>query len=68
MPKFKIASMPKNPLFFFDINQYEKASKLMQKLRDANYQYLEKETKCWIIMQEGYMLMLNKNYLDAEKN
>ena len=52
---------------YFDTHQYEKADKLMKKLHDENYQYLESESKCWIIMQEGYLLMQNKKYPEAEK-
>ena len=52
---------------YFDTHQYEKADKLMKKLHDENYQYLESESKCWIIMQEGYLLMQNKKFPEAEK-
>ena len=39
----------------------------MKELHDANYKYLKSDAKCWIIMQEGYLLMQDKKYVEAEK-
>ena len=52
---------------YFDILEYEKASKLMIELEQSNYEYLSPEDKSFLIMQEGYLLMLKKKYADAEK-
>lgn len=52
---------------YFDTRQYEKASRLMQELASENYRYLSIDNKAWIIMQEGYLLMLNKKYIAAEQ-
>ncbi len=52
---------------YFDTRQYEKASRLMQELASENYKYLRLDSKAWIIMQEGYLLMLNKKYMAAEQ-
>ncbi len=52
---------------YFDTRQYEKASRLMQELASENYKYLRLDSKAWIIMQEGYLLMLNKKYIAAEQ-
>ena len=52
---------------YFDTHEYEKASKLMKELYDANYKYLLSDAKCWIIMQEGYLLMKDKKYAESEK-
>ena len=52
---------------YFDTHEYEKASKLMKELHDANYKYLLSDAKCWIIMQEGYLLMKDKKYAASEK-
>lgn len=51
---------------YFDIHQYKKASILMKELEKSNYAYLDLENKSFIIMQEGYLLMLNKQYEKAE--
>ncbi|WP_336732985.1 helix-turn-helix transcriptional regulator [Chryseobacterium sp. VD8] len=52
---------------YFDTHQYEKALLVMNGLKKDNYAYLPPTTKAWVIMQEGYIYMLHKNYSEAEK-
>lgn len=52
---------------YFDTNDYQKAANLMTVLVKNNYQYLEQADKAWIVMQEGYLQFLDKNYTLAEK-
>jgi DNA-binding CsgD family transcriptional regulator len=51
---------------YFDTHEYKKASELMQDLYASNYKYLDSDSKAWIIMQEGYLLFINKRYVEAE--
>lgn len=52
---------------FFDTQDYQKAEVLMSQLRRLEYKHLTTETKSWLIMQEGYINMLKKDYQKAEK-
>lgn len=52
---------------YFDTRQYAAALKLMDQLRENNYKYLNVEQKTLIIMQEGFLFFLDKNYAEAEK-
>lgn len=52
---------------YFDTHEYDLAESLMQELYNSKYQYLDLETKAWIVMQEGYLLFLDKKYQEAEK-
>lgn len=52
---------------YFDTHEYDFAKKLMKELFDSKYHYLNLETRAWIIMQEGYLLFLDKKYAEAEK-
>jgi DNA-binding CsgD family transcriptional regulator len=52
---------------YFDTHEYDKAKILMQELYNSKYQFLDLETKAWIVMQDGYLQFLNKKYEDAEK-
>ena len=52
---------------YFDTKDYKTAFVLINQLKSSNYKYIPIETKAWIVMQEGYILMLNKKYLEAEK-
>ena len=52
---------------YFDTHQYAVALKLMDELRENNYKYLSVEQKTLIIMQEGFLFFLDKNYAEAEK-
>lgn len=52
---------------YFDQHQYGKASKLMKELAQSNYAGLDNDDKTFIIMQEGYLLLLKQKYAEAEK-
>ena len=52
---------------YFDTHEYKKASILMEDLAASNYKYIDAYSKAWIIMQEGYLLFLNKKYAEADK-
>lgn len=52
---------------YFDTHEYEKANVLMKELSETDYAYLHSDDKVWVIMQEGYLLMQNKQYLESEK-
>lgn len=52
---------------YFDTHDYSKAKILMQELQNSKYQFLDLDTKAWIVMQDGYLQFLNKKYEDAEK-
>ena len=51
---------------YFDIQKYKEAATLMEELKNSNYNYLELETTAYIIMQDGYLDFLNKNYSSSE--
>lgn len=52
---------------YFDTREYKKAALLMKELSDADYALLNSDDKAWVIMQEGYLLMLDKKYSESEK-
>lgn len=54
-------------LVYFDIHNYKEASLLMTDLAKSNYKYLNDEYQSKIIMQEAYLLYLDKKYDEAEK-
>lgn len=51
---------------YFDQHFYDKASLLMKDLEKSNYAKLDDEDKSFIIMQEGYLAFLNKDFKTAE--
>ena len=50
---------------YFDNHEYDKAAKLLVLLRKDGYKYLTAGTKSWLIMQDGYLKMLDKKYDEA---
>lgn len=54
-------------LAYFDIHNYAESSLLMKELAKSNYKYLNDEYQSKIIMQEAYLLYLDKKYNEAEK-
>ncbi|MEO7976545.1 helix-turn-helix transcriptional regulator [Flavobacterium sp.] len=52
---------------YFDTNDYRKAEALIVHLRKLQFKHLSISTKSWIIMQDGYIKMLHKEYLKAEQ-
>ena len=52
---------------YFDTQDYPKAEALIVKLRKLNFKHLSIPTQSWIIMQDGYIKMLNKDYVKSEQ-
>ena len=52
---------------YFDTREYKKAQILMNELALADYKYISPDDKSWIVMQEGYLFFLDKNYIESEK-
>lgn len=52
---------------YFDTQNYKKAESLILHLRNLNFQYLSVSTKSWIIMQDGYIKMLDGKFKESEK-
>ena len=51
---------------YFDINQYQKADSVMRILAKADFRYIDLENKSKLVMQQGYLLFLGKDYPAAE--
>jgi DNA-binding CsgD family transcriptional regulator/predicted transposase YbfD/YdcC len=52
---------------YFDNHQYEESEKIMRKIALENYKSLTTIDKAYLIMQQGYVSFLKKNYVDSEK-
>lgn len=52
---------------YFDTQEYIKAEALIKKLRKLNFKHLTIPVKSWIVMQDGYIKMLNKEYNLSEQ-
>ncbi len=52
---------------YFDTQNYKQAAKLIEALKKRNYRYLSVATKSWLIMQDGYIKMLNGEYIKSEQ-
>ena len=52
---------------YFDTQNYKKAIDLMNELAKVNYKFIDLKDKCWILMQEGFILYLDKKYAEADK-
>lgn len=52
---------------YFDIQKYKESALLMNELKKTNYKNLDLGTTAYIVMQDGYLDFLNKNYQLAEK-
>ena len=52
---------------YFDTQDYPKAEALITQLRKLNFKHLSIPTQSWIIMQDGYIKMLNKDYAKSEQ-
>ena len=52
---------------YFDTQDYPKAEALIIQLRKLNFKHLTIPTQSWIIMQDGYIKMLNKDYAKSEQ-
>ncbi len=62
----KSTIMAEKSFVYFDTQNYEKASELIRELRVSNFEFLEDKVKAWVIMQEGYISMLNRAFNKAE--
>lgn len=51
---------------YFDIQDYKKADAIMQKLADADYQYLSDDDKSKLFVQQGYIAFTANNFKEAE--
>lgn len=51
---------------YFDIHQYYQSNELMQQLRKTGYQHLTGEQQSFLVMQQGYLEMLNFNFAASE--
>lgn len=47
---------------YFDTQAYKQADQIMNELEKTNYDYLTQENKAMLIMQQGYLRFLNKDY------
>lgn len=52
---------------YFDIKKYEKSSEVMKHIASQKYAHVIPEDQAYILMQEGYLFVLNKDYDSAEK-
>lgn len=50
----------------FDTHEYKKADSLMSLLEESDFQYINLENKSKLVMQQGYLLFLRKQYSQAE--
>lgn len=53
---------------YFDLQQFERAKQFMKDLEAAGYQYLSAKQRVFLYTQEGYFLMKDKEYDEAEKS
>lgn len=51
---------------YFDTHAYEQADRLMAELERTNFKYLTQENKAKLIMQQGYLRFLRKEYASAQ--
>ena len=52
---------------YFDTQDYPKAEALINHLRKLQFKHISVPAKSWIIMQDGYIKMLNKDYVKSEQ-
>lgn len=52
---------------YFDTQDYKKSEVLITHLRNLNFMHLSIPTKSWIIMQDGYIKMLDEKFNESEK-
>ncbi|MBD2755601.1 helix-turn-helix transcriptional regulator [Spirosoma validum] len=62
-----IASIRSEEAFvYFDTHEYKKASRLMALLEKSGFKHISLENQSKLVMQQGYLLFLNKQYKQAE--
>lgn len=52
---------------YFDTQDFTKAEDLTIQLQKAKFKHISETSKSWIIMQDGYMKMLNNNFEKSEE-
>lgn len=52
---------------YFDNNDFDKSRAAMEHIADQNYKNPFPEDQSYILMQQGYLLLLEKKYAEAEK-
>lgn len=52
---------------FFDTQAYTQADRLMSALERTNFKYLTQENKAKLVMQQGYLRFLRKDYKSAQE-
>ena len=62
-----LAAVRSNEAFvYFDTHQYKKADSVMNVLAKNQYRYIDLENKAKLVMQQGYLQYLAKQYTQAE--
>ena len=51
---------------YFDTQDYPKSKTMMEEIRHSAYKSLPKDTEAYLVMQEGYLLFLEKKYKEAQ--
>lgn len=51
---------------YFDTHEYKKAGRLMSLLEKSGFMYISLENQSKLVMQQGYLFFLNKQYKQAE--
>ncbi|MCD9855256.1 LuxR C-terminal-related transcriptional regulator [Epilithonimonas sp. JDS] len=52
---------------YFDNKEYQKSKKMMDNIAARHYSTIIPEDHAYILMQEGYLFLMNKDYSNAEK-
>ena len=52
---------------YFDDNNYTESEKIIKQIAAKNYKNLDADSKAYVIMQQGYIYFLRKEYRAAEK-
>ena len=52
---------------YFDTQDYPEANKMMQNIQQSKDKSLSKDVEAYIVMQEGYLLFLDKKYTEAHE-
>ncbi len=58
--------MAQEALSHFDIHNYKKSDSLMKVLERTGFRYIDLENKSKLVMQQGYLLFMDKQYPQSE--
>ncbi|GAB3889171.1 hypothetical protein GCM10028825_23280 [Spirosoma agri] len=64
--QYLTAIQSEKAFILFDTHEYKKADRLMSQLAKNGFAYINQENKSKLIMQQGYLLFLSKQYEKAE--